>query len=157
MHKILISRCLLGELVRYDGKSNPIDHQVLGQWQNEGRLVGICPEVAGGLSTPRPPAEIQKDGSIITIDGEDVTRQFNHGGEQALKLCRQHDIKIAILKQSSPSCGSTDIYNGDFDDTKIPGQGVTTALLRKHGIAVFCEKTLSDAIKHLKKLENLIA
>lgn len=154
MQKILISRCFLGELVRYDGQSNPITHSVLQQWQQQGRLVAICPEVAGGLSIPRPPAEIQKDGKILTIDGADVTTAFNQGAQKALELCREHDIKMAILKQSSPSCGSRVVYDGSFSGIKIAGMGATAALLSKHNVAVFCEKTLDDAVKFFTQLKD---
>ena len=154
MQKILISRCLQGELVRYDGKSNPIEHEILDTWQQQGRLVGICPEVAGGLSTPRPPAEIQPDGKVLTINGEDVSAAFTQGAQQALKLCQKHHIKMAILKQSSPSCGSLRIYDGNFSGTKIAGEGTTTALLRAHGIAVFCEQTLPQAIDFFNCLND---
>lgn len=159
MHKILISSCLLGNPVRYDGNSQNIDHPLIRQWQNEGRLVSVCPEVSGGLPVPRPPAELQivKDGEgeniqVITIDGLNVTQAFGKGAAMALQLCRQHQIQMAILKQSSPSCGSQQIYDGRFSGVKVPGEGLTCRLLRQHGITVFSEQTLHQAADFLSTL-----
>jgi uncharacterized protein YbbK (DUF523 family) len=146
MNKILISGCLLGELVRYDGKSKPITNPMIKQWYQQGRLVSVCPEVAGGLPIPRPPAERQPNGQIMTRQGINVTEKFNAGAQKALDLCKQHNIKVAILKQGSPSCGSSTIYDGSFSATKIAGEGKTCQLLRQHGIHVFCENTLEQAM-----------
>jgi uncharacterized protein YbbK (DUF523 family) len=152
MEKILISSCFLGNKVRYDGGDNLLVNNTLKRWQNDKRLIVICPELAGGLTIPRAPAELQQYGEIITIktiDGDDVTLAFEHGAQQALLLCYKHDIRYALLKESSPSCGSSSIYDGKFRQQKIPGQGVTTALLRANGIKVFSEKTLPILIREL--------
>jgi len=152
MEKILISSCFLGNKVRYDGGDNLLVNNTLKRWQEQQRLVVICPELAGGLTTPRPPAEIQHVGETIvvtTIVGQDVTKAFEQGANQALLLCRQHSIRHALLKESSPSCGSSSIYNGMFNQQKIAGQGVTTAILRANGVKVFSEKNLSLLIKLL--------
>lgn len=143
--KILVSACLLGCPVRYDGRSKPIDHTLLQRWQANGWLVPFCPEQAGGLPTPRPAAEIQSDGMVTTNCGRDVTAAFVRGAELALSLCQQQQIKYAILKESSPSCGSSNIYNGQFSGQKIAGEGITTRLLRQHDIQVFSEHNL-DAL-----------
>ena len=142
--KILVSACLLGCPVRYDGQSKPVNHTLLQRWQANGWLVPFCPEQAGGLSTPRPAAEIQNDGLVMTGCGRDVTTAFVRGAEQALTLCQQQQIKYAILKESSPSCGSSNIYNGHFSGQKIPGEGITTRLLRQHDIQVFSEHNLDE-------------
>lgn len=152
MKKILISSCFLGNKVRYDGGDNLLVNSTLKQWQNEQRLVVICPELAGGLTIPRAPAEIQLTGnsiSVNTITGEDVTSAFERGAKQALLLCQKHNIDYALLKESSPSCGSTTIYNGQFSQQKIPGHGMTTALLRANGIKVFSELNLAALISEL--------
>lgn len=152
MDKILISSCFLGNKVRYDGGDNLLVDATLLRWQEEQRLVVICPELAGGLSTPRPPAELQNEGGRIlvkTIIGQDVTNEFEQGANKALMLCQKHNIRYALLKESSPSCGSTTIYNGNFSQQKIPGQGITSALLRTNGIKVFSEKNLSLLITEL--------
>jgi uncharacterized protein YbbK (DUF523 family) len=138
--------------VRYDGGDNLLVNATLLRWQEENRLVVICPELAGGLTTPRSPAELQViDGriSVKTITGQDVTNEFKQGASQALILCQKHHIRYALLKESSPSCGSTTIYNGNFKQEKIPGQGVTSAILRANGVKVFSEKNLPLLITEL--------
>jgi len=149
MQKILVSACLLGEKVRYDGKILATTLSLLSLWRSQNRLVSICPEVSGGLSVPREPAELQKNGEIITISNVNVSAAFQQGAKQALQLCLQYNIQFAILKESSPSCGSTLIYDGTFSGKKITGQGCTTALLRKHNIEVFSELTIEKLAKRL--------
>jgi len=156
MEKILISSCLLGHKVRYDGGDNLLTNTTLKQWQKEQRLVVICPELAGGLTIPRAAAEIQfsdKSIAVKTITGEDVTHAFEQGATRALLLCHEHGIRYALLKESSPSCGSASIYDGEFSQQQIPGQGLTTALLRANGIKVFSEKNLTALISELASLK----
>ncbi|WP_455232695.1 DUF523 domain-containing protein [Geopseudomonas aromaticivorans] len=157
MDKILVSRCLLGHAVRYDGGAHgPI--ALLLQWQAEGRVVALCPELAGGLPTPRPPAEIPGgqgaavlDGRlpVRTVDGEDVGAAFLAGAQAALALVRQHDIRVAVLKARSPSCGNLENYDGSFSGRRVPGEGVTAALLRRAGVRVFNEEQLEEAARAL--------
>ncbi len=161
MQKILVSRCLLGHRVRYDGGAHgPFD--LLQRWQAEGRVVALCPEVAGGLPTPRPAAEIPSgqgaqvlDGRlpVLTIDGEEVTAAFVAGAEQALALVRQHGIHLALLKARSPSCGNRENYDGSFSGVKVAGEGVTAAALRRAGVQVFSEEELPAAEAALRALE----
>jgi len=163
MQKILVSRCLLGHHVRYDGGAHgPL--ALLQRWQAEGRVVALCPEVAGGLPTPRPAAEIASgqgaqvlDGqlSVLTIDGEDVTAAFVAGAEQALALVRQYGIRLALLKARSPSCGNRENYDGSFSGVKVAGEGVTAAALRRAGVQVFNEEELLAAEAALRVLELL--
>jgi len=131
---------------------------VLQGWRQQGRLIALCPEVAGGLPTPRPPAEIEAgnagavikgEAAIRRKDGTDVSDAFMAGAEIALALCMQHDIRIAILKEGSPSCGVNKLNDGSFTATKIAGQGVTARLLARHGIAVFSEFQLAEAQQQL--------
>jgi len=160
MQKILVSRCLLGHRVRYDGgASGPFD--LLQQWLDEGRVVPLCPEVAGGLPTPRAAAEIPGgqgaqvlDGAtpVITTAGEDVSAQFLAGAYQALELVQQHAIRIAVLKANSPSCGNLLTYDGTFSGSKVSGEGVTAALLKRHGVQVFSELELVEAARALNTL-----
>ncbi|WP_247254540.1 DUF523 domain-containing protein [Pseudomonas moorei] len=160
MQKILVSRCLLGHRVRYDGgASGPFDQ--LQSWLDEGRVVPLCPEVAGGLPTPRAAAEIPGgqggevlDGqaSVLTTEGEDVSAQFLSGACQALELVRQHGIRIAVLKANSPSCGNLLTYDGTFSGVKVRGEGVTAALLKRHGVQVFSELELAEAAAALENL-----
>ncbi|WP_372871128.1 DUF523 domain-containing protein [Shewanella sp.] len=168
MEKILVSACLMGEAVRYDGKDNLLDSPLWQRWQQEGRLVSICPECVGGLPTPRPPAEIlsplaeisrypaeikkpsaekqtpdpNQSIRVVTVMGEDVTDAFVLGAEAALRLAGKENIRFAILKARSPSCGKGQIYDGSFSRTLIDGNGITAALLILHGIEVFTEDEL---------------
>lgn len=162
MEKILVSRCLLGHRVRYDGGAHgPFD--LLGVWQSEGRIVPLCPEVAGGLPTPRPPAEIPGgqggavlDGrvAVVTVGGEDVTTAFVAGAEAALELIARHGIRLAVLKARSPSCGNLENYDGSFSGTRVTGEGVTAAALKRAGVAVFNETELVAAQRLLAALEG---
>ncbi|MBD9413754.1 DUF523 domain-containing protein [Pseudomonas sp. PDM16] len=161
MEKLLVSRCLLGHRVRYDGGAHgPYD--LLQHWQDEGRIVALCPEVAGGLPTPRPPAEIPGgqgggvlDGRlpVLTDDGADVTAAFVAGAKIALRLVSQHGLRVAVLKARSPSCGNTHTYDGSFGGQLVEGEGVTAALLKRHGVRVFNETQLSEAAAELARLE----
>lgn len=133
---ILVSACLLGQPVRYDGRARTLTDATLARWQAEGRLVPFCPEVAGGLAVPRPAAEI-RNGRLVTGAGEDVTAAFRAGAEAALAAAQAAGCLYALLTDGSPSCGSSTVYDGSFTRTRIAGEGLTTALLRAHGIAVF--------------------
>ncbi|CAL7871045.1 hypothetical protein A2U10_03410 [Fusobacterium necrophorum subsp. funduliforme] len=148
--KILISACLLGIPCRYDGRDNKIESLNLLQQQFD--FVPICPEQLGGLSTPRCPCEIQGN-KVMSKEGKDYTREFQEGAEKSLKLAKQWNIKTALLKAKSPSCGFGQIYDGSFSKKLITGNGLTAALLEKEGIRIFCETELD---KFLKKLYNEI-
>ncbi len=136
-YEIAVSACLCGFPCRYDGKSKP-DEKIKKLYE-EGRAIPVCPEQLGGLTTPRTPCEII-DGRVVSCDGEDRTEAYLSGSQKVLEICKKYSIKKAILKQNSPSCGSTHIYDGTFSGTLIPGEGCCTALLRKNGIEVTGEK-----------------
>ncbi|EAU55461.1 DUF523 domain-containing protein [Mariprofundus ferrooxydans] len=164
MQKVLVSACLLGERVRYDG-SDCQQHGVLDQWQRQGRIVSLCPETMAGLPTPRPPAEIEGgdvgavmrgQGAVRRQDGTDVTDAFVEGAEIALRECWHHKIKVAILKEGSPSCGVCLVNDGSFSGVKIEGQGMTARLLIRHGISVFSEHQLQEAEQRVRELEALV-
>lgn len=152
MDKILISACLLGVNVRYDGRHNLIDHSSLRHWQQQGRLVMVCPESLGGLPTPRPPAEVQSRFPIFvtTRDGEDVTDQFLSGAEAVVKIAKQHQVCCALLKSNSPSCGNSFTYDGSFTGQLTEAAGVTAAELIRHGIAVFNEQQIDQLIRFVE-------
>ena len=133
----LISACLLGEACRYDGKSKPIP-PAIAALAAEHTLIPVCPEVLGGLPTPRPPAERQGE-RIVTCEGGDVTDAYRRGAEEVLCLCRLHGAAGVILKNMSPSCGTRGIYDGSFTRTRTEGLGVTAALLLAEGIAILDE------------------
>lgn len=164
--KILISACLLGHEVRFDGSHCRQDSTLLQQWQDQARLIIICPEMAAGLPSPRPPAEITNGHAlsvlsghspVLTESGQDVSRPFLIGAQAALALARQHRIRMAILKEKSPSCGMHHVYNGHFDGQLVRGSGIATALLIDHGIRVFNENELTEAHQFLQRLEHLPA
>ena len=159
MTRLLVSACLLGRPVRYDGSDNATGDDRLSRWNEQGRLVPFCPEVAGGLSTPRPPAEIIDGRGADVLDGrarletdagEDVTDAFLAGAEGALQRALEAGVSAAILKEGSPSCGSGYIYDGTFSGARIEGaRGVTAALLERHGIPVFAEDQLEAVARWL--------
>lgn len=162
MHKILVSRCLLGQAVRYDGGFHG-PFALLQDWLNAGRVVPLCPEVAGGLPVPRAPAEIAGgqgdqvlDGlvPVRTTNGEDVSQQFLAGAADALRLVQLHGIRMAVLKARSPSCGNLHNYDGSFSGRKVPGIGVTAAALQRQGVHVFNEEQLVQAQAFLLLLDE---
>ena len=145
--KILVSACLLGVNCKYDGTSNK-DEKVL-KLAKDFILIPVCPEILGGLPTPREPAE-QKGKKVITKSGKDVTKFFKKGAKEVLKIAKIFKIKKAILKQKSPSCGCGKIYDGTFSGKLIRGDGVTTKLLKKNKIKVFTEENLNSIFAHLR-------
>ncbi|WP_263261406.1 DUF523 domain-containing protein [Pseudomonas sp. RIT-PI-S] len=155
--KVLVSRCLLGDRVRYDGQASG-HWDLLLAWQAQGRVVALCPEVTGGLPTPRPPAEIvggqgrrvlTGEARIIASTGSDVTDPFLAGARAALALVQAEGIGVAVLKANSPSCGNEQAYDGTFTGTRIAGEGVTAALLKQAGVRVFNETQLAEAQAYL--------
>ncbi|WP_432452229.1 MULTISPECIES: DUF523 domain-containing protein [unclassified Agarivorans] len=146
MAKILFSACLLGCKVRYNGQDLKSENQDVDWLIAHHQIISFCPEVAAGLPTPRTPAEIQLgggedvlrgDAKVVGQDGTDLSDEFVLAAELALKQCQKHQIKFAVLSESSPSCGSQTIYDGRFQGYKKPGKGVTAALLNEHGIMVY--------------------
>ncbi|MBS5789693.1 DUF523 domain-containing protein [Fusobacterium sp.] len=136
---ILISGCLLGLKCRYDSKEKKLPEiEKLIELYN---LIPICPEQLGGLPTPRIPAERVKD-RVITQVGVDVTKEYQIGAEEALKIAKLYNCKKAILKEKSPSCGCGKIYDGTFSRNLIVGNGITAELLLKNGIEVFGESEI---------------
>lgn len=162
MHKVLVSRCLLGQRVRYDGGVQPAD-DVVARWAAERRVVPVCPEVEGGLPTPRPRAEIPGgqgaevlDGTarVLTLDRADVTAPYLEGARICLDLAARHGIRIAVMKARSPSCGNHETYDGTFTTTRVPGEGVAAAALRRVGVRVFNENELDAAQTALAELDG---
>lgn len=159
-----MSSCLLGEKVRWNGGSALIEHPVLRRWLADGRVVRFCPEVAGGLPTPRPPAEITGGGdglrvlrgeaAVTTRDGGDVTAAFVSGAAQAVEVARDQGIRVAVLKEGSPSCGTGFIYDGSFTGQRIAGRGVAAAALAEAGVRVFSEHQLEEVDALLLALDR---
>ena len=141
--KILISRCLLGEPCRYDGKSIPCEDAI--KLKEKYEFVPVCPEVLGGLKTPRCPAERVGD-KVLTKEGKDVTKEYTHGAELALEIATENGCTIAVLKEKSPSCGCGEIYDGTFSKALTDGDGVTAGLLKKNGIKVIGESKIKETL-----------
>lgn len=155
--KILLSACLYGWNVRYNGLKLLYSHPILEEWKKMEILLPFCPEVEGGLEVPRPPAEIDGgDGvdvlsgkaSVVTKKLNDIRQQFLAGAEKTVNIIRKHNIGLAILKSKSPSCGYGKIYDGTFSGVTKDGNGVTTALLLQEGVAVFTEDQIEEAWQH---------
>ena len=134
--RILVSACLLGIHCKYSGGDNA-NAKVLALAANPANeVIPVCPEVLGGLPTPRPPAEIQPDGRVMTQDGHEVTAAYRAGAERTLAIAREMRPDRIILQSRSPSCGVRERYDGTFSRVRVPGQGVTAALLVKNGFSV---------------------
>ena len=142
--KILISACLLGQNVRYDGKNSKIENKLFDKISQKVKLIPFCPEVEGGLPIPRIPSEIVQSNplKLKNKEGMDTTKEFVDGANKALKLCQEQNIKIALLKAKSPSCGNKQIYDGSFNKKLIKGAGVTAKLFMQNKIEVFDENEL---------------
>jgi len=163
VRRVLVSSCLLGGRVRFDGRAKTVDDAIVDRWRAERRIVAHCPEVSGGLPVPRPPAEIEPGAGaravlegrarILTPQGADVTRHFLAGARSALATARAYGIRTALLKESSPSCGLYRLYDGTFTGRTTAGPGITTLLLQDHGITVFPETSLTDADTHLRSTD----
>ena len=135
---LVVSMCLAGISCRYDGRDNLVPK--IKELLERNDAIAVCPEVLGGLPTPRVPSEIQPDGRVLNQQGDDVTGQFFRGAEQALTICRTHVCTGAILKARSPSCGKGCIYDGSFNGTLVPGNGVFAQKLLDAGIPVMSEE-----------------
>lgn len=156
MKKILVSRCLYGDKpVRYDGKTKEERDPRFLKWKEDDRLIPVCPEVDGGLPVPRTDAQRVGD-QVITRDGRDVTREYRKGAEIALEQALQEDVLCAVLKEKSPSCGSSRVYDGTFEGTLIEGQGLTTEMLREAGIRVYSEEELDLVEQMVNGRENIV-
>ncbi len=132
MECIAVSACLLGYHCKYDGGEN-LNPDVIAYCKGK-VIIPICPEVFGGLSTPRVESEITPEGLVVSRHGEDVTRYFERGARVTWELLKQHHCTKAILKDGSPSCGYTTIYDGTFSHAKKSGLGVTARFLKEKGV-----------------------
>jgi uncharacterized protein YbbK (DUF523 family) len=158
MNRVLVSACLLGERVRYDGSVLKVDNFILSRWVDENRVISFCPEVAGGLPVPRQPAEIISgdatavlcgDTNVLDKNGVDISVNFIAGAHRALVAVRAHAIDVAVLKDGSPSCGSTYVYDGTFTGARVAGCGVSVALLKQNDVTVFNEQQFVQAAEYL--------
>jgi len=150
---ILVSACLLGHRTRYDGGSNNIT--LLMEQAKHTQFIAFCPEIMGGLPTPRPAAEITSGSgddvlnghsAVLNINGRDVTAFFICGAKKSAQFADKYNITAAILKQRSPSCGSLKIYDGTFSHQTKPGMGITAAMLHKLGIPLYSEEDITPEL-----------
>ena len=162
INKILVSACLMGLKVRYNGKEKAQMTHQLARWQQEQRLVIHCPELAAGLSVPRPPAEIvsaegkdvmRGQARIIENTGTDVTGRYQLAAWLALRAAQEAGCTAALLTDGSPTCGTQFIYNGSFSNQRKSGMGVATSLLSEHGIAVFSETQFAELVNWIEERE----
>ena len=137
--KVLVSACLIGENCKYDGKNNY--SQKLMDFLKDKEYVAVCPEMLGGLKSPRIPCEIV-DGVVMNRAGENVDKYFREGAAKALQIATENNIDMAVLQQRSPTCGAGIIYDGTFSGNKIPGNGITTETLLREGFRVISDEEL---------------
>ncbi|MCD8048000.1 MAG: DUF523 domain-containing protein [Clostridia bacterium] len=144
--RLLISACLLGCGCRYDGESRPMRAEDIEKIAEEFEIVPFCPEIYGGLKTPREASEIVGD-RVVTKAGRDVTREYKRGAEEAVRLAKLFNIKCALLKERSPSCGKNEIYDGTFSGKLRNSSGIAAERLIEEGIKVFGESEIEDLIR----------
>ena len=158
--KVLVSGCLNGPGIRFNGTNVEVESPIWDRWAAEGRLVPFCAELSAGFVVPRPPAEILGGdgtavicgvGTVVEDTGEDVTDMFMEGAQNAVAHALEHGCVAAVLTDGSPSCGSTYIYNGSFSGGIREGAGVVAQLLIDNGIRVFSEDQLEDADRFIRE------
>lgn len=130
---ILVSACLLGENCKYNGGNNWNERVV--KFCEGHRVIAVCPEQLGGLSTPRKPVEIRGE-RVLTVDGDDCTQAFRNGVKQVLQRIDGEQIDMAILQSRSPSCGVKEVYDGTFTRTRVPGMGMLARALAERGVTL---------------------
>ena len=163
--ELLMSSCLIGQFCRWDARMGKscVNH-ALHLMLNNGQVAVICPECAGGLDVPRPAAEIEPQrtacdvlagtGRVLNTEGGDVTAQYIAGAKAALALVQKHGIGAAILKSRSPSCGRDEVHDGTFAGKLVSGRGVTAELLMQHGVKIFDETEVDEALAYLEELRK---
>ena len=156
---ILISACLVGHRVRFDGGVKTND--LLMKYNARGRFIAVCPECFAMLPIPRPPMELQRTsgekglagkGHALDENGQDTTEYLITGAEKVLKIAEAYHVRAAILKERSPSCGTHFVHTGKFDGKTMKGMGVCAALLEAHGIKVYSDEEMT-----VGRLESLLS
>ena len=146
--RILVSACLLGVYCRYNGERKKMEG--IERLMERAELIPVCPEILGGLPTPRPPAERVGD-RVMNREGADVTEAYQRGAEETLRLAELFGAQLALLKERSPSCGMGKIHDGSFQGRIVDGRGVTAELLTAHGISVYGESRIDELLKALEE------
>lgn len=145
--RILVSACLLGVNCRYSGDGQRMEG--IGELMELAELVPVCPEILGGLPTPRPPAE-RRGARVCTRDGGDVTQAYRRGAQECVRLAELYGAQLALLKERSPSCGAGEIYDGSFSGRRVPGSGVAAEELERRGVQVYGETRAKELIEILR-------
>lgn len=153
MHRprVLISACLLGVHCRYNGEGGAL--RGLQRLMERAELVPVCPEILGGLPTPRAPAE-RRGARVIARDGVDVTDAYARGARETELLARLYGARRAVLKERSPSCGAGEIYDGSFAHRRVAGDGVAAARLMQCGVRIYGESRVEELLKELEAEEH---
>lgn len=146
--RLLVSACLLGVRCRYSGEGGNLPE--IQELLEVAELIPLCPEILGGLPTPRPPAE-RRGERVVTRDGADVTLAYARGAQEALRLAELFGARHALLKERSPSCGAGEIYDGSFRHARVPGDGVTAQMLKARGVRVYGETRVAELIAELRE------
>lgn len=160
--KVLVSACLIGHPVRYNGTAKALAHPLIQRLQAERKIVAICPELSAGFAVPRLPAEIENGmtgddvlegrARVLEANRSDVTELYLAGARTMLALAQEHGCRFALLTDGSPSCGARVIYNGAFSGQTHPGTGVAAAFLRRNNMQVFAETEIDQMERHLNRL-----
>ena len=149
MIKVAVSACLVGKNTKYDGGNNY--NVCVMEYLKDKEYITICPEVEGGLTTPRDPSEIIND-KVLSNKGKDVTKNFVDGANSSLNKILKEGIQIVMVKAKSPSCGHKEIYDGTFTSKIVNGNGVFTDLALKHNLTIYTEKDIEQMIKEKASL-----
>lgn len=163
MIRVLVSACLMGQPVRYDGRAKTVHDQRIAKWRDQGRLISICPEMAAGMPVPRAPAEIMPGataaqvlhgtGAVHDNTGLDVTQPFVAAANLAVRTAAEQGCQLALLTDRSPSCGSQQVYGGAFDGALETGRGLVAEALVAAGVAVYSEHQIDELETKLMELE----
>lgn len=154
MKKILVSKCLyMDDMEGYEGEGRGTSDPLFSKWKEEGRLIPVCPEALGGRRIIGVDAERYGD-KVLAADGSDITAEYKDGASKVVKFAEENNIACAILRETSPFCGSNYIYDGNFTKTLTEGMGMAAESLRAAGFKVFSEKEISEAEKFVNSLEQ---
>lgn len=146
---ILVSACLLGDNVKYNSSNNLVVG--LNEKLKDFDVIKVCPEVLAGLGVPRDTIEVYNN-KVLSNKGIDVTSKIYKANDKIIKLIKEKNIKYAILKEKSPTCGVHEIYDGTFSHTKIKGSGMLTRTLIENNITVFNELEIGEFLIKFRHL-----
>ena len=149
--KVIVSACLAGDNCKYNGGNN-LNQKMMDLLKTH-EMIKVCPEVLGGLPTPRPSAEIV-DGKVMNTEEKNITKEFTDGAQKAFEIVQKENPDLIILQSRSPSCGIKQIYDGTFSGNKIPGHGVFAELCIKAGYKVLDIEDIDEYLADNYKKES---